>query len=69
MAGAFAALQETLGQIHDIDMGSLLLAGHASATDAALPIPSSPADRGDLLKRARREARAVVAAKPFWSLI
>ncbi len=66
---SLAALQETLGQIHDIDMGSLLLAGHASATDAALPIPSSPADRGDLLKRARREARAVVAAKPFWSLI
>ena len=66
---SLADLQDTLGKIHDIDMGGLLLAGAGDEPAAAFVLPAPAVDRDTRLKRARREARAVVAAKPFWTLI
>lgn len=57
---ALAALQDTLGEIHDIDAPPEIA--------IASPVTGPNADlRARLVRRARHEAKAAARIKPFWS--
>jgi triphosphatase len=58
-------LQETLGELHDLDERAASLVPE----NAAEPIAVDGARREDLMRRAARQAEAAARAKPFWTLI
>ncbi len=76
-ARTLARLQESLGDLHDLDL-RLAAARQRAIADIGLGLVGSHVNeaiaadmiaRDDLLREASREARAAMREKPFWTLI